>query len=447
MILAIIESKSAGMVSPSPTPVSTRMPGPEGRSSSAIRPGDGAKSRSGSSAFSRASTACPRSDRLRSLEPAPGRHVQLRLDQVQVRRRLGDRVLDLQPGVDLEEGERPLSRVVEELDSSGADVPHRDGQLLRGRLELVGLALVEKRRRRLLDHLLVAPLHGAVADADRPRRAVTVADQLDLDVPCPGHQALEEDHAAAERPLGLVAGALVGVLELGGRVDLADAPATPTGRGLEHERVADAFGSGQRTLQRVDAASAPRRDRHTDLLRQELGADLVAQPAHRVGARTDEGHAEALAQVSERGVLRDESPSHPDRVCRALDQHPLEDGEVDVGPRRSRTQRVGLVGLPREHRRTFLVRVERDRLDRRHTTVRVQVADGVDQPHRRLAAIHDRHSSEHPGASGLDGPLSESSSRDCHDPEATAARTWSPPCPIGWAVRTRCLDTDRTSHL
>ena len=59
MILAIIESKSAGIVSPSPTPVSTRIPGPEGSSSSAMRPGEGAKSRSGSSALSRASIACP----------------------------------------------------------------------------------------------------------------------------------------------------------------------------------------------------------------------------------------------------------------------------------------------------------------------------------------------------------------------------------------------------
>ena len=59
MIFAIIESKSAGMVSPSLTPVSTRMPGPVGRSSRTMRPGDGAKSRSGSSALSRASMACP----------------------------------------------------------------------------------------------------------------------------------------------------------------------------------------------------------------------------------------------------------------------------------------------------------------------------------------------------------------------------------------------------
>ena len=336
--------------------------------------------------------------RLGAFEPAAGRHVELRLDQVEVRRRLGDRVLDLEACVDLEEGERPVARVVEELDGRGADVAHGDRQPLGGRLELLGLARVQQRRRRLLDHLLVAPLHGAVADADRPGRAVAVGDQLDLDVPCPGDQALQEDHAAAERALGLVAGALVGVLELGAGVDPADAPATPTGRCLEHERVADALGSGQRVVQGVDAASAPRRDGHAHLLGEQLGADLVAQPAHRVGARTDEGHSEALAQVRERWVLRDEAPPDPDRVRPALDQHSLEDGQVDVGAGRGGTERVGLVGLPREHRRTFLVGVERDRTDRLPATLRVQVADGVDQSHRGLAAIHDRNSSKHPVA-------------------------------------------------
>ena len=51
----------AGIESPSATPVSTRMPGPAGSSRWAMRPGAGAKSRSGSSALSRASTACPTS--------------------------------------------------------------------------------------------------------------------------------------------------------------------------------------------------------------------------------------------------------------------------------------------------------------------------------------------------------------------------------------------------
>ena len=118
MIFAIIESKSAGMVSPSLTPVSTRMPGPAGRSSRAIRPGDGAKSRSGSSALSRASMAWPALGRRRAVEPAAGGHVQLRLDQVEAGGDLGDRVLDLQPGVDLEEREQPVAGVVEELDGA-----------------------------------------------------------------------------------------------------------------------------------------------------------------------------------------------------------------------------------------------------------------------------------------------------------------------------------------
>jgi hypothetical protein len=61
MIFAIIESKSPGIVSPSLTPVSTRMPEPVGTLNRAMRPGEGAKSRSGSSALSRASMAWPRS--------------------------------------------------------------------------------------------------------------------------------------------------------------------------------------------------------------------------------------------------------------------------------------------------------------------------------------------------------------------------------------------------
>ena len=59
MILAIIESYSAGITSPSATPVSTRSPGPTGNVSVSMVPGAGAKARWGSSALSRASMAYP----------------------------------------------------------------------------------------------------------------------------------------------------------------------------------------------------------------------------------------------------------------------------------------------------------------------------------------------------------------------------------------------------
>ena len=90
-------------------------------------------------------------------------------------------------------------------------VVDREREPLGGRLQLVGLLGGQQRGGRLLDDLLVAPLDRAVADAERPRRALPVGDHLDLDVPGAGDQALQEDHAAAEGALGLVAGALVRV--------------------------------------------------------------------------------------------------------------------------------------------------------------------------------------------------------------------------------------------
>ena len=110
MTLAIIESNSAGMTSPSATPVSTRTPGPVGRRSRAIRPGAGRKPSAGSSALSRASTAWPVGRRRLAFQPPAGGDVELQLDEVEPGDRLGDGVLDLQPRVDLHEREAAASR-------------------------------------------------------------------------------------------------------------------------------------------------------------------------------------------------------------------------------------------------------------------------------------------------------------------------------------------------
>ena len=80
--------------------------GAGGRARCSIRPGAGAKSRSGSSAVSRASMACPCAGGAAGAElrqRAARRDVQLQLDDVDAGGDLGDRVLHLQPGVDLQE--------------------------------------------------------------------------------------------------------------------------------------------------------------------------------------------------------------------------------------------------------------------------------------------------------------------------------------------------------
>ena len=334
-------------------------------------------------------------------EPAARCDVQLSFDKVEVVGDLGDRVLHLQAGVHLEEGEELVLGVVEELDRPRSLVVDRQREPLGRVLEFGVLLGAQQRRGGFLDHLLVAALHRAVADAERPGRPLAVRDHLHLDVAGAGDQLFQEDHPGAEGPLGLLAGALVGVGEVFGNVHPADAASATAGGGLEHERVADPAGGGQRLVQAVDRAAAPRRDRHADLLGDQLGADLVAQLAHGVPGWADEGDAEGFHQVGETGVLGDEAPAHPDRVRPRLCQHPGEQFMVEVGTLGGRAERVRLVGLADEHGRAFGVGVERDDGDLGlGGPLGVQVADGVDEPHRRLTTIDDRDALEHRASQG-----------------------------------------------
>lgn len=358
-----------------------------------MRPGAGAKSRSGSSALSRASIACPSSGGGVPVSLPPHGDVQLGLDQVHARGGLGDRVLDLQAGVDLQEREQPVLRVVEELHGRRAAVADGDGEALGRRLQLGRLLRLQHRRGRLLDDLLVAPLHRAVAHAQRPRGALAVGDHLDLDVPGAGDQTLQEHDAAAEGALGLQAGALVGVGQLLRGGDDADAAATAARGGLEHQRVADPLGRAQRRVEGLDGAAAPRRDRDADLLGDELGADLVAQLPHRLRVRADEGDAQLLAQLGERRVLGDEAPADPRGVGTGLDQCALQDGQVQVRAGRGRAQVVGVVGLPHERGRRVGVGVEGDGFDP-WPALGIELTDGVDEPHRGLSPVDDRDTTE-----------------------------------------------------
>ncbi len=125
--------------------------------------------------------------------------VDLQLDHVDPGGELGDRVLDLEPGVDLHEPVVAGLRVEQELDGAGVRVAGCHPEALSSRPDLCILFGAERRRRRFLEELLVASLHAAVAHADRPHGAGTVADDLHLDVLGLRDERLEEDGAVAER--------------------------------------------------------------------------------------------------------------------------------------------------------------------------------------------------------------------------------------------------------
>ena len=174
--------------------------------------------------------------------------------------------------------------LVQELDGAGVDVPGGRGQANGGGPQVAVLLGGEGDAVRLLDHLLVAPLHRAVAHPDRPDRAVRVGDDLHLDVTGLGHHSFHEHRRVAERLEALGAGAREGLGEAGRVVHLADATTTASRRRLDHQREADRLGVTLRLLERLHGPAAPRRDRDAGALGEMLGLDLVAERAHDVRA-------------------------------------------------------------------------------------------------------------------------------------------------------------------
>ena len=179
----------------------------------------------------------------------------LLLDEVEAGEQLGDRVLDLEPGVHLQEPEPPGGLVVEELHRAGADVADRPGRRPgRGVQRGPGL-LVEPRGGRLLDDLLVPALHRAVPVPDHLDGAVRVTEHLHLDVPPRLDVRLAEHRRVAERGRRLGGGLLDGTGDLGQRADDAHA-ATAAARGRLHQQ--GKVGRGHLRPGRARAARARR---------------------------------------------------------------------------------------------------------------------------------------------------------------------------------------------
>ncbi len=166
------------------------------------------------------------------------RHAELPLDQVQPRDHLGHRVLDLQARVHLEKVE--AATVVQELDRARPLVFDRACGGDRCSAHGGARPFVDPRRRRFLDHLLVAALQRAIALEDVHGVTVPVGEYLDLDVPTGLDEALEQHALVAEGLRGLAPRAGERLGELPGRPHDAHPLAAAAGGGLDQEREAEA---------------------------------------------------------------------------------------------------------------------------------------------------------------------------------------------------------------
>src|ERR1700730_16733291 len=110
-------------------------------------------------------------------------------------------MLDLQARVHLDE--KYVLAVGDEFDGAGADIIDRGGRLARGSTYRLAPLGIKRRRRRLLDHLLMPPLQRAFAFEQRQQIAVTVADDLHLDMARVLDEFCEQPAVAPEGALAL----------------------------------------------------------------------------------------------------------------------------------------------------------------------------------------------------------------------------------------------------
>ena len=172
-------------------------------------------------------------------------------------------------------------RVEQELHRPRADITDLTSQIDCGRAQSVTQFIVDRRRRSLLQHLLMPSLGGAVALPHMQHRALRVTDDLDLQVSARLDVLLQQQRVVAERACRLAAGSAHRFVEVRRTLDDPHTLAAAAGRSLDQDRV----GEGGRILlegvRRHDGH--PRRDRH--VARRVLAAhelhDLRARPGQR----------------------------------------------------------------------------------------------------------------------------------------------------------------------
>ena len=313
------------------------------------------------------------------------------LDDVHAGDRLGDRMFHLDAGIHLDEIE--LAVLVEEFEGAGTTVVDTTAGIGTAVADARNIARGDVRRRRLLDHLLVAALHRAVTFAEVDRVAEAVGEHLDLHMARIFQEFFHVHHRVAEGGLGLGARHVDRVDQCRLGMHDAHAATTTTTGCLDDHRIADTLGDAddllgvlrQRTFGARDAGDARG-------LHGILGRHLVAHQADRLGARADENEAGFLDTFGKVGVFREEPIARVDGLCIRHFGGRNDRRHVQVAMCRScRADADGFVGELHILGLAVGLRVNNHRLD-------AQFAAGALDAESNLAPIGDENLVEHDGA-------------------------------------------------
>jgi hypothetical protein len=267
----------------------------------------------------------------------------------------------------------------------GGGVPGRARGLDRDLPDPRAQLVVDRRRRRLLHELLVAPLDRAVPLAEVDHVPVGVGEHLHLDVARIDEEALGVHRVVGEVALPLAARRLESAGRVVGPVDELHPLAAASGARLHEQGPADLLAERDELVGALDRLGRARDDRHPCSLHRRACARLRAHQLDRLGRRADPRQACLLDEPGERRVLGQEAVAGMDRLGaraeRRLDQHVA--AQVALGSR-SRPDEVRLVRSAHVQPSAVGLRVDRDAAD-------PQLAQRAEDADDDLPAVRDEH--------------------------------------------------------
>ena len=354
----------------------------------------------------------------RELEGLTGGDAHLLAHDVDAGDQLRHRVLDLQPAVHLDEV-KPAVGPEQELEGSRISVADRRARALDCALHRLSHVGGERRRRRLLDQLLVPTLDRALPLAEGEDAARRIAEHLDLDMPRWCERLLQIERAVTEGCLRLRARRRERAFQLVFGDDQSHPLAASTGRGLHEDGKSEQARGGSELGEARDSLRS-RHQRHARRAHLGLGEDLVAHPFHDLGGRSDEDQVRLLAGSHEGRVLREKAVPRMNRLAarRLGGRDDVRDPEVALGRSRWADANCAICKLDVEG---IAVggRVHGDRFD-------PELVQGTDDPHGDLAPVRYEDAREHCDAPYSTGGASAGSISNSSCPYSTgwAFSTW-----------------------
>ena len=251
-------------------------------------------------------------------------------------------MLDLEAGVHLEE--RQIAAVVEqELTRPSALVSDGSRQLQRGVAHPLADRGVDARRTGFLEDLLVPPLDRAIALAEMDAIAVSIEQDLDLDVPRPLDEALEDEPVVAECGRRFAPGSRqLGRQPVEG-ADGAHALPAATGRRLDQKRNPDPLRGGDQGVVGLVGVVVASGCRDPEVSGDPTRGGLVAHGADGRRRGTDPGQPGIEDRLSEVRVLGEEAEPRVDGIRAGAP------GGIDDGLAVEEVERVQAGGVWHHH--------------------------------------------------------------------------------------------------